>query len=85
MNIFLINLVSIILIFPYTFNMKVRKTLDPSFDVSLDSGKCLMELRLVGRTGEEVSESFLVLSPWLSSSVFLSCVASMSTLRFSTC
>ena len=85
MTIFLIDLVSIILIFPYALNMNVRKCLDISFAVILDSGRYLMELRHVGRTGEETSESALVSSHCLPSSVFPSCVASTSTSRSSTC
>ena len=85
MTIFIIDLVSIVLIFPYALNMKVRKYLDLSFEVILDSGRYLMELRHVGRTGEETSESALVSSHCRPSSVFPSCVASTSTSRSSTC
>ena len=85
MNILVIDLISIILVFPYAFNMKVTKYLDLSFEMILDSGRCLMEWRRAGRTGVETSESALVFLPCLPSSVFLLCVASMSILRSPAC
>ena len=61
-NILLINLTSIIMIFPYAFNMKVLAILEfGTFMCVNTSGSSMMALRVVVKIGEEALGSALEL------------------------